>query len=173
MSKNVRTLDHSFVEELFKQCNCHRYDMTQLKAGAVFHADKSTAIATADASDLPTSIVLANALKASLNTHMASAISSTTAIGVHVAADSTNGPIATADATDLASVETLLNAAKTKFNAHLSQSGVHFTNDAATVATANATDQATSNTLANALKAAANLHYSKGFSSDALVKVGA
>lgn len=133
-----------------------------------FHADQTAAAETGDftiaaqtlltvgaatAADLPTSITLANQIKAVLNLHLADAYA-------HSAADATN-TVATANASDLTTVEALLNACKTAFNAHLLQSGVHITNDGTnTVSTANATDLASSEALANAIKTSLNAHMS-------------
>lgn len=168
MTTTVRRIDGLQAQRSVAVLNQLRLDLMKMKAGTVFHADASQADATPVAVDLPTTITLANNLKAELNTHMASACDPTTGQGVHLAADATNGPIATANATDLASSETLLNAIKTKFNAHLTQAGVHCTNDATnTVATTNAVDLPTSEALANALQTAINAHFAAALHHDA------
>jgi hypothetical protein len=117
-----------------------------------FNPSASTLAVTAtNATDLPSSITLANQIRQVLNQHMADSVS-------HVSADGTN-PVSTAVAVDLTSVEALLNACKTAFNAHLTQSGVHVFNDGInTVSTSNATHLASSEALANALKTAINAH---------------
>ncbi len=106
--------------------------------------------ATADATNEPTSVALANALKALWNAHFADALA-------HLAADTANA-VSTAAATDYASAATLANALQTKYNAHLSQSGVHATTDTNTDSTTTATTDATTRALLNALKAAYNIH---------------
>jgi len=132
-----------------------------------FHGDKTTqymngdymnpvatllTVTAAAAVDLPTSLVLANQMKAVLNIHMAEGDE------VHVTADTWNA-ISTADATDETSAETLANAIKTAFNAHLTQAGVHVWDDSLnSVSTANASNPSTLWALLNALKAAVNLH---------------
>lgn len=140
--------------------------LTYVAETPVFHADQSPLGAAADAkqpsatfltvsaanaTDLPTSIALANNIRQVLNQHMADSVS-------HVVIDATN-PVTTAVASDLATTEALLNASKTAFNAHIALAAAHVFVDAInTVATANATDLASSETLANAMKAAINLH---------------
>ncbi len=143
-----------------------------LGVGSVFHYDQLSdmtgehthpvatimTVTAAAATNLATSITLANNLKKVLNRHMADGLDAF-GCGCHTVADTTN-VVTTADAaTLLAEVQTLLNAIKTKFNAHLTQSGVHPNNDGTnTEATANATDQTTANALAISLKAKINAH---------------
>lgn len=130
-------------------------------AGILPHHDTTTLVTASDASDLATSVTLANALRTAYIAHIAST-------AAHVAADATN-TIAAAVATDLASVQTLLNELKTDFTAHIALQSAHRSyvsgQGNATVAgvtTANASDQGTANTLANALKNACNRHFSMG-----------
>jgi hypothetical protein len=148
-----------------------RLDLLKLKAGTVFHADASPAITVADSSTDPGTVALANAVKAAYNAHLASACSSTTGQGAHLAADATN-PTVVADATDLASAETLLNDLKSKYNAHRVLTTSHPTADATnTVTSANATDSGTAITLVNELKAKINAHMAAAFAAQALVLV--
>jgi len=108
---------------------------------------------TADATDLATVLVLANSLKALMNTHLAS----TGFHGVHLAASAET--IAAADATNAATSYTLLNELKADYNTHNSEAGVHINNDTTNaVSSADATDLATSLTLANEIKADFNAH---------------
>ena len=153
--------------------NARRLDLLKLKAGSIYHADASAAIATADASDLATSVTLANALKASYNAHCASACSATTGQGAHIAADATY-PTAVADATDLTSVEALLNDIKSNYNSHRAVASIHATADSTnTVTAADATTQGSANTLANEIKAKLNLHFAGAFTAPALDVVAA
>lgn len=131
--------------------------------GALLHEEDGVddVIETADASDLATSIALANALRAWWATHIADT-------DKHIAADSTNTTTAPV-ATDLAETQTLLNEIKTDFNAHHDAAAYHHVGGEggpvaapADVTTANATDQSTANALANALKAACNRHVRSG-----------
>ena len=172
MAKNTRALDGLMAAECVNQLQQLRLDMAKLKAGTVFHVDASAAVATANATDLPTLITLINALKASYNTSRASACSASTGQGAHLAADATNVE-ATVDASDLATSITLANDLKAKFNAHLTQAGVHMTNDATnTIATANGTVLGDTITLANAFKTALNAHYAAAFTHQAIALVG-
>lgn len=120
---------------------------------SIYHRATSTAVATANASDEATAIVLANGLKGTINRHLASEGNS----GVHLVASA--AAIAAADATDLATAITLANEIKADYNTHLSEAGVHLANDATNiVAAVDATDQATLETLLNEIKADYNLH---------------
>lgn len=143
-----------------------------------YHADQTPAstaiggtttqlsVTAAAATDLPTSIALANNMRQVLNLMIADGVA-------HLVVDATN-VVSAALATDLTTAQTLLNAEKTAFNAHLTQAGVHFINDTVnTVATANATDQSSANALAIALKAAINLHIASAAGGDGLTLLDA
>lgn len=159
MADSIRNLDSLKSAQAIAVLNSMRLDMMKIKSGLIVHADASAQITTANASDLATSIALANALKASYNAHCASACDSATGQGSHTAADATN-PTAVADATDLTSVEALLNDIKAKYNSHRALTTSHPTADGTNVVTAAAaTDQASSNTLANDIKTQLNAHY--------------
>jgi len=151
---------------------------TWLADTPTYHADQSSSapggdytapsvgtlltVTAATAADLPTSITLANNIRAVHNLMLADGVA-------HVAVDTAN-VIATAVASDLATTEALLNALKAAYNLHRLQSGVHVNNDTVnSVATANATDLATSQTLANALKAAYNLHLASAPGGESIV----
>lgn len=131
--------------------------------GVLPHLDVGSPVATADASDLATSVALANALKAAWNTHCASTAQ-------HASADATN-VASSADATDLASVQTLLNELKGDFNAHVVSGTFHrgAADKIHSITSANATDQNTANTLANELKADFNAHTQAGAKTLAVV----
>lgn len=147
----------------------------------LYHADASAAamsgdamnpasvllsVSAATASDLPTSITLANQLRQV-------AIQMVGDATAHLVADATN-VVSAAIASDLATTQTLLNDVKAKFNAHLLQAGVHVNNDTTnTVATANATDLASSQTLANALKTAINAHLASAPTGDSVALLNA
>lgn len=152
-------------DDLVNQFNKLRDD---LKLRAVLanhvHEDNNLAAnATPVASDLPTSIALANALKALYNLHRVRT-------DAHVAADATN-TLATADATDLTTCGALLNAMKTAFNAHVAQAGVHINNDTNTVTAANfVSTQAEANTLANDIQTKLNAHMARAFTSVKIVR---
>jgi len=108
---------------------------------------------TADATTLPTVLVLANSLKVLANLHLASTGTS----GAHAAASAE--AIAAADATDQSTVNTLLNEIKADYNTHLTESLVHLNDDPTnTVTSADASDLATSLTVANEIKADYNAH---------------
>lgn len=107
-------------------------------------------VTAANATDLPTSLTLANQLQAYLNVHWQDAYAHKTAV---------SPKDTTAKAIDLATGITLANALKAAINVHLTASNVHWTNDGTnTVATTNASDQTSLNALLNALKTAYNAH---------------
>jgi hypothetical protein len=166
MSIQVRDLGEDDLA--IAQLNKLRLDVLKIKAGAVFHADATTAITAPNASEINSSIVLANQLKALLNAHYASACDASTGIGAHISADASN-VIATADASDLTSVEALLNACKTSYEAHRASTVFHPTADGThTITSATATDQGTSNTLGNEMKTDCSAHFAAAFGSQAI-----
>lgn len=183
--KNTRPL----LDAIADAYRAQRLDLAKLKLGTIFHGEKASVTGTigsasairtyyaalnaaASATDLATTIIIANAAKNLYNAHRQSAIDATTGLGAHVAADSTNATAA-ADATDQSSANTLLNEIKTDLNAHLTQSGVHFTNDGTnSISSANATDLATSQTLANEIKTDLLAHVEAGFSAASMIEIG-
>lgn len=119
----------------------------QIGAGAFFHLDASeggTGLAgVANASDLPTSLTLANAIMNVYLFHLSDSLA-------HKIADP---PPALVVATDLTSAQTLANAIKADHNTHIASTTYHYSADATnTIAAANATDQTSLNTLLNELK---------------------
>lgn len=159
MAVTVRNIVDLKADQAVTELKKLRLDLMKIKVGTIFHMDASTAISTADATDLPTVITLANALKASYNAHCASACSSTTGQGAHIAADAAN-LVSSADATDQSSVNTLLNELKGDYNTHRAATTFHPTADGTnTVSSSNASDLATSLTLANEIKTDLNAHY--------------
>lgn len=139
---------HAFLKGL-------REDAASAIAGAttVFHKNTDTTEKNANATDLPTALVLVNSLKSRSNAHLAS----NGIQGAHMAASAATTTAATA--TDLATAQTLANEIKADFNTHLVESGVHLQNDGTnTVAAANATDLSTLLTLVNQVKTKYNTH---------------
>lgn len=157
MAKRVRNLTETLAPAVVTELNALRRAVAA--AASAVHADVTCVgdaagtqltIAVANASDLATSIALANEIKRVLNLHY------NDSTRAHKAADTA---VATADATDLATVQTLLNALKTSYETHRASTTYHYTADGTnTIAAANASDQGTANTLANELKTDINAH---------------
>jgi uncharacterized protein YlxP (DUF503 family) len=130
--------------------------------GLMPHHAPCAAVADTGTADLAAVQVLANALKAAYNLHVADT-------GAHVAADATNVTTAAA-ASDQSTSNTLLNELKADFNAHIALAAAHRTVLGAgvatllTVATTDASDLATSKALAAALLLAFNRHFAAGSS---------
>lgn len=133
------------------------YDISSTQTGDyTTPAIASDTVATANATDLTTSIALTNSLKKTINRHYASAYVLPATGGAHKTA---NTAISTADGTDLTTSVTLANAIKASYNTHIASTTFHANADGTNaVAAANATDQATLNTLVNAQKTAFNAH---------------
>lgn len=126
--------------------------------GAAVHYDRAEyTVATANASDLDTSIALCQALITAYNRHIADTLG-------HVAADATNTVAASrASVVSLATAITAANQLKAAYNPHRSQSGVHFTADTGNaVSASDATDQSSLNTLLNEIKTDLNAHLAIG-----------
>ncbi len=134
-----------------------RIVLDQLIAGLP-HYDVGTVIdaAIADASDLATSMALANALKVAMNAHFALTT-------LHAAADGAVS-ITSANATDLPTAQTLVNEMFTDWNLHLMTGvAVHKVADMGHRGTsATASDQATTNARANELRRSFNAHVLRG-----------
>jgi len=134
--------------------------------GLLPHHAPTTVVPDTGTADLAAVQVIANALKAAYNAHIADT-------GAHVAADATNVTTAAA-ATDQTSSNTLLNELKADFNAHIALVASHRTVLGAgvatllTVSTSDASDLATSKALAAALLLAMNRHFGAGSSLIAL-----
>lgn len=164
MSTEVRKGTDTVITALVAAHNAR-----QLAAVAsFFHADVSQtvvgatlAVSAANASDLATSLTLANQVKGIYNTHVRDGVvPGNGAAGSHKTQGAT---VTTADATDLPTGIALANAIKTAYTAHIASSAMHYTVDAANpIAAANASDQATLNTLLNELKTDLNLHMASG-----------
>jgi hypothetical protein len=128
-------------------------DITQKTSGGDFAPlVASDTIGSANATDLATSLVLVNDIRAVTNRHFVDPRAHNTAVTT---------PTTLADATDLTTAVALANDIKSLYNTggHVNGSNIHFTNDATnTISAANATDQTTLNTLANELKTDINAH---------------
>jgi len=119
-------------------------------AGSSFHLDAvATAITAANASDLATSLTLAEQIRGVYNTHLDSD-----------AAHKIKDPKpALSAATSLATAITLANAIKADYNTHRASTTYHYNADATNVVTSSdATDQSSLNTLLNEIKTDLNAH---------------
>ena len=171
MAINVRNLLFPIANQDVATNNAQRLDMLKIRQGTIIHADATTAIALSAPVDLPTSIAVANQLKATINAHLGSACNSITGQGSHIAVDGTN-PVVAATAVDLLTTETLLNACKTSHNAHIALTTVHPVADATnTVVTANATDLPTSIALGTQLITSVNAHMAMAMVEQAIILV--
>jgi hypothetical protein len=121
----------------------------RIGAGSSFHLDAGTAIASSNASDLATSLVLANEIKGVYEDHLK-----------NDAMHKVRTSITTlAKATTLATAITLANAIKADYNTHRASTTYHYNADATNVVTsADATDQGSLNTLLNEMKGDLNAH---------------
>lgn len=123
-------------------------------AGASFHLDATaSAITTADATDLATSLALANAIKGIYEDHLGDDAK-------HKLKDPK--PTLTAAST-LATAITLANAIKADYNTHRASTTYHYNADGTNaVSSADATDQSSLNTLLNEIKTDLNAHIASG-----------
>lgn len=170
MATNTRNIPDTITRAIHGEMQKLRLDLLKLKVGTIFHADKGTAVSTANASNEATLVALANALKVAYNTHVASACNATTGQGAHLTADATVTVVA--DATNTASANTLLNDIKSKYNAHRASTTYHMTADATNaVSSADGTDEASGITLANEIKTDLNAHMAAGMNHNALALV--
>lgn len=131
----------------------HR-DKTSTPAGDSLNPSSSVLqVTAANATNLATSITLANEIKGILSVHMADS-------SAHLEADETNVnfdgyALASSEATVIA----LANAMKVDHNAHCADTNVHVNADGTnTVSSSDATDQSSANTLLNELKGDLNAH---------------
>lgn len=125
--------------------------LKRVGAGSSFHLDAcELTVQSANASDLATSLTLANELKALYEFHLADDLA-------HKVADP--APALTI-ATDLATAQTLANAIKSDYNTHRASTTYHYTADSTnTITSADATDQSSLNTLLNELKTDLGAHF--------------
>lgn len=161
----MATIIRKTSPELYALATHQNALLSYMGAGTKIHIDASEMTVTAAAAtDLATSLTLANQIKRVYNGSSSSSI-----VGYwvghrldtmgHLAVDSTNS-VTAADATSLATCITLANQLKAKYNAHRTQAGVHHNNDAVNVVTvADAVNlQAEVNALLNDIKAQVNAH---------------
>lgn len=132
-------------------------------AGSSFHMDKcERSIVSANASDLATSIVLANEIMAVYLFHLSDDLA-------HKIQDP---PPALVAASDLATLQTLATAIKADYEVHRASTTYHYTADATnTISAANATDLGTSITLLNELKTDINAHLAGGPTDGQMVRL--
>lgn len=108
------------------------------------------AAASANATNLATSLTLVNELKSVVNRHFADVPPHNT---------STSAQVTTASGTDLTTAVALANQLKSVLNTHETSTSVHYNSDTTnTITNANATDQTTLNTLINEMKTKLNAH---------------
>lgn len=131
----------------------------QIGAGAFFHLDVfETTITIANASDLATSVALAEQIRVVYLKHLEN--TSEGGVLAHKVADPAPALVA---ATDLATGITLANAIKADYNVHRASTTYHYNADATNVvASADATDQSSLNTLLNEIKTDLNAHMISG-----------
>lgn len=173
MADQIRKLDTPMVQQAIAVQNKSRLDAMKLKAGLIFHADASTPASTVTATDLPSTLTLANSIATLYGSHIGSACDPTSGQGAHIAADTTNTITATTPATDQTSVDTLLNDIKAKFNLHIAVSADHAAADTVnTIAAAAATNLATSITLVNAIAVGLNAHFAAAMNGQATNLIG-
>lgn len=128
----------------------HRRKLTTSGTDYQSPTETISQITTANASDSPTRVALANAIKTILNLHFADSI----AHGIALSA-----AITTATATDDTTAIALANACKAAYNTHRTASNVHYNNDSTNaVSSADATDATSCNTLLNEMKGDINAH---------------
>lgn len=125
-------------------------------------------VGSANATDLATSVALANECKAVYNRHVADDVAHK--VG-------TSPAVSTADASvagTVTSVVALVNAVKAAYNTHIASTTYHYVADGTNaIATADATDQTTANALANAIKTALNAHIQLSLATPSITIVGA
>lgn len=122
-------------------------------------------VAAANATDLPTSLVLVVQIDAVFRAMVADD-------NAHKVKDVNVPANAQTSIVDLASAILAINDIKAKHNTHIASTVYHFTADAVNaIATANATDQTSLNTLANAVKTAINAHIAGAPASNGIVLV--
>lgn len=139
----------------------HNDVRAQIGAGSAYHMDVcEQTVTAANATDLPTLLVLVNQITSIYTFAMADLLAHKVA-GVALAS--------TANAVDLATALAAANDIKAKYNTHIASTTYHYTADVANaVAAANGTVLADTITLANAIKTAVNAHMASGPTSHAL-----
>lgn len=127
----------------------------QIGAGSSFHLDAAeVTITAANASDLNTSVALANQIRTVYLLHLEN--SRDGGVLQHKVADP--APALT-PATDLATAIALANAIKSDYNTHRASTTYHYNADSTNAITsADASDQSSLNTLLNEIKTDLNAH---------------
>jgi len=138
---------------------------TQIGFGSAFHLDAyEFSITAANASDLATSLTLANQIRTIYLGHLEN--SNEGGVLAHKVADP--APALTVS-TDLATAITLANAIKADYNTHRASTTYHGNADSTNVVTsADATDQGSLNTLLNEIKTDLNNHMANAQSAPSL-----
>jgi hypothetical protein len=162
----MATVVRNTAPEVAVWAAAHNDLKAQVGAGANFHLDAyESPIASANASDLATSLTLVNEMRAVYEFHR----------GDSLALKALDATALTAPAaTSLATAITLANEIKSKYNTHRASATIHFNADATnTVTSADATDQSTLNTLLNEMKGDINAHLASAPASKSLRVVSA
>lgn len=157
------------MADAIAELNKLRKDTVRIRSGTVHHVGATAAIATADATSEATAVALANAIKASFNTHIADVVHATTGAGVHGVADPAN-EIATPDATSYSNLRVLVSDIEAKINAHVqADGGVHYVADRANIVPLGKWRAGVGwepvHALLNECKAAINAHYASALNS--------
>lgn len=131
-------------------CAAHNGLKAQIGAGSFFHLDACERLVTAaDSTDLPTALVLCNAIRETLVFHKADLLA------LKAADATTIGGVAT----DLTTAVAAANLHKSGYNTHIASTAAHYNADETNaVATTDATNLATLLTLLNAVKGKINAH---------------
>lgn len=131
-----------------------------------FPGGTALTVSAANATDLVTSLTLAENIRGVLFYHMKDGSAHNTKDGYNTAFHDGYVSDGYSSLKNLTDLQKFLNATKVNFNAHLTQTvggAVHRKNDTVnSVSTADATDQTSANNLANALKTAINAHMASG-----------
>jgi len=145
----------------------HNALIAQIGAGSHFHLGVSEVTVTvANASDLPTSLVLCNYLIGVYRFHFADLLA-------HKVADATSLPVVGA-ALDLTTAIAAATLIKASHATHIASTSVNYAADSTnTLLTATPTDQTSLNTFLNAAKTAINAHMADGASTAQLREVAA
>lgn len=166
---DVRNLDKLKIAACVEQHNALRDDAARNALGRVFHIQKIS-LGTIDLTD---KVAATNTLVTLYEAHRVSVYSSTTQLGAHKAADSTNDVTAPV-ATDTASAITRANDLKAQANLHFLVSAAHVVADSTNViSAADATDATSLGTLLTDIVAKLGPHVDAAFNSEKITTVAA
>jgi len=172
MATTIRKIPGTAGTQAVTVCNASRLDMLNLRAGAIFHADATTAVTLADiatGSTLPVQVAFTAAVSAAYVEHIASACGATTGIGAHRSADATN-VFTTPAGTTLSTCYARMNEVKALHNLHGASAVFHPLADTVNViAATDATTAATLATLGNECKLDINAHVAAAFTAQATI----